>query len=135
MGVVAEELLGRARKGRVRKWMHRVSGIELVLAHLGIEQGVASTPEWDREVEASLSEVKLSEDQAALLKFVDQLVSISDADVLDATDRMVHLCGDPGSGKTEAIIQSALSTARGAGKVLILCPTGQLATAYRERLF
>ena len=46
---------------------------------------------------------------------------------------MLYLCGDPGSGKTEAIVQLALRIARGHGKVLVLCPTGQLVAGYMER--
>ena len=49
-------------------------------------------------------------------------------------NRWLHITGGPGTGKTEVIIHAAYRAAEAGCRVLILCPTGALAHAYRERL-
>jgi len=46
----------------------------------------------------------------------------------------MHITGIHGTGKTEAIIHAAYRAAETGCRVLILCPTGALAHAYKERL-
>ena len=48
--------------------------------------------------------------------------------------RWMHITGGPGTGKTEAIIHAAYRAAAAGARVLILCPTGALVHAYKERL-
>ena len=48
--------------------------------------------------------------------------------------RWMHITGGPGTGKTEAIIHAAYIAAETGCRVLILCPTGALVHAYKERL-
>ena len=132
--VVCQELTGRMRPARVRTFAHRVRALEQLLRHLGTPDGAADIPMWERKINIGLSEVRLSDCQRAFVDHVVGLCAIDDSNVLDASERMTHLCGDPGCGKTEAIIQLALRLAASHAKVLVLCPTGQLVTAYRERL-
>ena len=46
----------------------------------------------------------------------------------------MHIAGGPGTGKTEAIIHATYRAAEVGARILILCPTGALAHAYKERL-
>ena len=46
----------------------------------------------------------------------------------------MHVSGEPGAGKTEAVLYAAVQTAVGGGRVMVACPTGALVTTYRERL-
>ena len=48
--------------------------------------------------------------------------------------RFLYLCGEPGSGKSEVIVQAAIEAAKNGQNDLILCPTGCLVHSYRERL-
>ena len=131
-GVLGEELSRRVAPSRVHTCLLRINALELLLQHVGTEGGAASIPAWERRIDRRYGQFSPSPTQAAFMDYVADLVAVADAN--DCSDRMVHLSGDPGSGKTEAIIQRAMRLARGGAKVLILCPTGQLVTAYRERL-
>ena len=46
----------------------------------------------------------------------------------------MHITGGPGTGKTEFLIHAAYRAAESGCRVLLLCPTGALAHAYKERL-
>lgn len=46
----------------------------------------------------------------------------------------MHVTGGPGTGKTKMIIHAAYRAAADGWRVLILCPTGVLAQAYKKRL-
>ena len=48
--------------------------------------------------------------------------------------RWLYVCGKPGSGKSEVLIHAAVRAADTGANVLILCPTGALCCAYKERL-
>ena len=100
--IVADELAGRVSRCRVSTWLERTRAVDMLLIHLGTERGSASIPLWDRKATATLAEVTLSETQAEFSDHVMQQVELSDANVLDAGDRISSLSGDPGSGKTEA---------------------------------
>ena len=60
--------------------------------------------------------------------------------VRDANDRAgglsrwMHLAAGPGTGKSGVIIYAAYRAAASGCRVLILCPTGTLVHAYKERL-
>ena len=89
-------------------------------------------PAWDRRIDRHYGKFTPSPTQKEFMDYVCDVASVADAN--DCSQRMVHQSGDPGSGKMEAIIQLAFRLAKGGAKVLILCPTGQLVTAYQERL-
>ena len=46
----------------------------------------------------------------------------------------LFVTGDPGTGKTEVILQCALNATSDTTKVLIACPIGPLVAAYRKRI-
>ena len=131
-GIVAEDLRRRVSPGRVATFLYRAQALELLLEHVGTERGAQSIPAWDRRIDRCYARFKPSETQKEFIDYCSDLASISDGN--DCSDRMVYLSGDPGSGKTECIIQLAIRLAAGGAKVLILCPTGQLVTAYLQRL-
>ena len=134
ISVVTTELSCRVRPSRVLTFSYRVRALEELLSHLGTPPGAMDIPLWDLKISVGLSKPTLSSCQDAFVSHVVDLCSVADANEHDASHRMVHLCGDPGSGKTEAIIQLALRLGRNSANVLILCPTGQLVTTYRERI-
>ena len=55
-------------------------------------------------------------------------------DLAGGLTRWMHITGGPGTGKTEFLIHAAYRAAESGCRVLILCPTGALAHAYKERL-
>ena len=75
--------------------------------------------------------------QQLLIDTMEQMVTISDANdhhVASPLSRMIHVDGEPGNGKTEAIIYGSNAISQKHGKVLIGCPTGILVSSYRDRL-
>ena len=81
-----------------------------------------------------------SEDQAEVFGTVSRGVAVADADVpLDAEGREVHprmllVTGEPGAGKTEAVIGCAVAAAEKGERVLLACPIGALVDTYRQKL-
>ena len=79
--------------------------------------------------------MKWSDEQLEFLNIVAERINIRDSsDLAAGLDRWMHITGSPGTGKTEAIIHAAYRAAEVGARVLILCPTGALAHAYKERL-
>ena len=120
--IVAEDLRRRVSPGRVSTFLYRAQALELLLEHVGTERGAQSIPAWDRRIDRCYARFKPSETQKEFIDYCSDLASISDGN--DCSDRMVYLSGDPGSGKTECIIQLAIRLAAGGAKVLILVRRG-----------
>ena len=100
--MAAQDLVGRARDGRVATFCQRCAALELLLQHLGSVAGAETIPQWDLKISIGLSEVALSETQQEFVDYCVEQSSCDDANVADAAQRQVTLSGDPGSGKTEA---------------------------------
>ena len=79
--------------------------------------------------------MKWSDKQVEFLDSVAERINIRDSsDMAGGLSRWMHITGGPGTGKTEAIIHAAYRAAEAGARVLILCPTGALVHAYKERL-
>ena len=61
-------------------------------------------------------------------------IRVCDANSMREADRWLYLSGEPGSGKSEVIVHAAVEAASSGYNVLILCPTGALVHAYKDRL-
>ena len=62
------------------------------------------------------------------------LISVADANLVRETNRMLHVKGGPGTGKTEVIIAAAQQAIDNGCRVLIAGPIGLLVSLYRTRL-
>ena len=98
------------------------------------EQRGVKLRDWVRVHHVSLSERQWSEEQAETLRAIRDGLAVDDANAIRDSDRLLHLAGDPGSGKSEVIIHAAARAAEEGMYVNILCPTGALVHAYRDRL-
>ena len=103
---LGEELSRRVAPSRVGTCLFRVNALELLLQHVGTERGAASIPAWERRIDRRYGQFVPSPTQKAFMDYVADLCAVADAN--DCSDRMVHLYGDPGCGKTEASIQLAI---------------------------
>ena len=73
--------------------------------------------------------------QQEFLDAVADRINVRDSsEMAGGLSRWMHITGGPGTGKTEAIIHAAYRAAGVGARVLILCPTGALVHAYKERL-
>ena len=90
---------------------------------------------WTRVRDVTLRAMTWSAKQEELLAIVADRINIRDAsDLAGGLARWMHLTGGPGTGNTEVIIHAAYRAAAAGARVLILCPTGTLVHAYKERL-
>ena len=90
---------------------------------------------WRPPPRVTLRAINWSDNQQEFLDYVADRINIRDSsDMAAGLDRWMHLTGGPGTGKTEAIIHAAYRAAEVGARVLICCPTGALAHAYKERL-
>ena len=96
--IVSDELSCRVRGGRLRTFLERLSAIELLLSHFSTELGAATIPDWDRKSSFLPRQVALSQTQQEFVDYCLLKTKVDDANELDASNRMVHLSGDPGSG-------------------------------------
>ena len=94
-----------------------------------------SVEAWRRTRDVTLRPMTWSEKQDEFLAEVADRINIRDAsDMAGGLSRWMHITGGPGTGKTEVIIHAAYRAAEAGCRVLILCPTGALVHAYKERL-
>ena len=92
---------------------------------------------WNQCPSSAIDEsFPLSEDQQAAMDFFIKAVSISNAEEhFDRNSkRRLFISGEPGSGKSEVFVRYCAYGLKDQLRVLILCPTGQLVAAYRQRL-
>ena len=90
---------------------------------------------WQTPIKATLRPMTWSDKQQEFLDIVADRIHIRDSsDLAGGFSRWMHITGGPGTGKTEVIIHAAYRAAESGCRVLILCPTGALVHAYRERL-
>ena len=87
---------------------------------------------WNYVPVKPLVEPKWSEDQKTVLDAIDKRLEQDD----NESERWepLYLGGDPGTGKSEILVHAAHRAADAGMKVLLMCPTGTLVHAYRERL-
>ena len=116
--VVSHELSRRVAPSRVHTCIYRLRAVDLLLEALGTAPGTALIPMWNQRIETGLTEVDLSSEQQAFIDHVVEQTMVADSRAIDCSERMTHLCGDPGSGKTEAILRCAKTVCATGAKVL-----------------
>ncbi|CAE7241020.1 pif1, partial [Symbiodinium sp. CCMP2456] len=75
-----------------------------------------------------------SPEQQDVLNRISIGTNISDAASMEESNRILHVCGGPGTGKTEVVIAAARQALDDGCRVLIAGPIGLLVSMYRKRL-
>ena len=106
-----------------------------VLLNLSQTADVATAVwEWNHIPTRTVTEPTWSQDQKDVLKEVGDRLDRTDP-LFDApSPEPIYLGGDPGTRKSEVLVHSAIRAAYNGSRVLIMCPTGTLVHAYRERI-
>ena len=75
-----------------------------------------------------------SDDQQKVLADIEAMRDPEGDQPLNEAITPICLGGDLGTGKSEVLVHAAIDAANNGAKVLMMCPTGTLVHAYRERL-
>jgi len=108
-----------------------------LLRHLSRAEPVAvqaAVIDWNYVPTKTVREPPWSDDQIRALNAIGSRLDDDDPLHERAVDKPIYLGGDPGTGKSEILVHSAIRAAEDGKKVLIMCPTGTLVFAYRERI-
>ena len=127
------DLRMRVCDARVNTFLSRLDALSLLTNFL--RANPSSLEAWRHTRDVTLRPMTWSGKQQEFLDIVADRINIRDSsDMAAGLDRWMHITGGPGTGKTEAIIHATYRAAEIGARVLILCPTGALVHAYRERL-
>jgi len=127
------ELRMRVCDARVATFVSRLGALSVLTKFF--REHPLSLADWHKVEKVTLRPMTWSDAQSEFLKVVKEHVDVRDSsDMAAGLSRWMHITGGPGTGKTEAIIHAAYRAAETGCRVLILCPTGALVHAYKERL-
>jgi len=92
--------------------------------------------QWDLKERSTMPPRTWSTGQSKLLQLMSDGIKIDDANVYsdDPFSRFIFASGEPGAGKSEAVVYGAYAAAQAGAHVLIGCPTGVLVSGYLDRL-
>ncbi len=144
--MVADLKLCGLKKARLWTFTQRLNAIHLLLeAHAGRLRAfredlpavsMIDASQWDLKHRDTMPDRTWSEGQKRLLQLISEGVKIDDANVYSDNpfSRFIFASGEPGAGKSEAVVYAAYAAAQAGAHVLIGCPTGVLVSGYLDRL-
>jgi len=122
---------------RIKTFKSRLEAYKILMDHIDeadtMEKKKALVKRWDAKRVTKLEEKIWSATQKQVLDRVAQGIKVADANV-PPHSRFLFVTGGPGTGKTEAVLHSALGAAKSGCKVLIACPIGALVSVYKKRI-
>ena len=131
MGEMASELTLRGLgENRVENFKHRILGCAMVLRQVVLGQEDASL--WSAANPFRAPSRTWSPQQQQVLDAVKAGTSVTDANDLEVSSRVLQVTGGPGTGKTEVIIAAALAASDRGCRVLVGAPIGLLVSMYRR---
>ena len=101
------------------------------------EVSMIDASQWKLKSRPTMPVRTWSDGQGKLLKLMADSLQVDDANVSlcgDPLSRFVFASGEPGAGKSEAVVYAAHAAAEAGNNVLIGCPTGVLVSGYLDRL-
>ena len=131
---VAPELDNRVSRSRRETFTQRLYALACLYRFIeeNTDQRHVRVAEWNAMQKVELQERNWSEGQAQALETIRQGLLRSDAN--NDKQRYLYLSGEPGAGKSEVLVHAAVRAAEEGHRVMVLCPTGTLVHAYRDRL-
>ena len=130
--IVAELQLRGVDKNRRITFCARIRATALLLE--ATWRGDIDPASWSAKCPVRFPDRCWSPQQQQLLAAVTAVLDEDDANEFNANARNYFVTGCPGTGKTEVLIQCALTCAENNGRVLIACPTALLQDTYNMRM-
>ena len=126
--LVAIHLLLEAHAGRLRAYRQDLPEVSMI-----------DPSQWKLKSRATMPARIWSRGQAQLLKLIADSLQVEDANATFQSNetpfsRFIFASGEPGAGKSEAVVYAAYAAAEAGNNVLIGCPTGVLVSGYLDRL-
>ena len=117
---------------RIATFKARLNSCALLLN--AVYQKKADAAEWSARRIFDLPRRIWSREQQQVLDAIFEGTRIADAQAMRESNRLLHVRGGPGTGKTEVIIAAAQQAIEDGCRVLIAGPIGLLVSLYRTRL-
>ena len=130
MNEIADELTLRGLGfSRVDNFRHRTRACAMVLRQVVL--GDEDPTLWTNRNLFSRPARVWSPEQQEVLGIIDEGISVTDANELEVSQRILKVTGGPGTGKTEVVIEAALDASMNGSRVLVAAPVGLLVAMYR----
>ncbi|CAE7621665.1 Usp17lc [Symbiodinium sp. CCMP2592] len=117
---------------RIATFKARINASALLLQQ--VAQGREDPEAWSARRIFELPQRVWSREQQEVLDIIAKGTNMTDANEIKEANRLLHVKGGPGTGKTEVIIAAAQRALDDGCKVLIAGPIGLLVALYRTRL-
>ena len=117
---------------RINTFKARVHACTLLL--LQIYSGAEDPELWSARRVPAAPERQWSAEQRQVLDYIEQGIRVADAAEIQASNRILHVTGGPGTGKTEVVIAATRRALEDGCRVLVAGPIGLLVAMYRKRL-
>jgi len=117
---------------RIATFRARIHACTLLL--LSVRDGREDPAMWTARRVKLPPQRSWSPEQQDVLNKISMGTNISDATSMQESNRILHICGGPGTGKTEVVIAAAHQALDDGCRVLIAGPIGLLVSMYRKRL-
>ena len=114
---------------RVDTFRHRIRACARVLRE--VAQGLSDPSVWSARQIFRAPSRTWSPQQQLVLDAVERGTSLTDANDVALSERLLQVTGGPGTGKTEVVIAAALAAADRGCRVLVGAPVGLLVSTYR----
>ena len=115
---------------RVDNFRHRTRACAMVLRQVVL--GDEDPTLWsNRDLFARRVRI-WSQQQQEVLDIIEEGTNVTDANDLEVSQRILRVTGGPGTGKTEVVIEAALTASMNGSRVLVAAPVGLLVAMYRH---
>ena len=140
--MVKDLKLSGLREPRLWTFTQRLHANFLLLeVHAGRRHAVGpfasiNVSQWELKQRDTMPARIWSNGPQKLLHLIREGIKIDDANVYsdDPFSRFIFASGEPGAGKSEAVVYAAYEAAERGAHVLVGCPTGVLVSGYLDRL-
>ncbi|CAE7447453.1 unnamed protein product, partial [Symbiodinium sp. CCMP2456] len=117
---------------RINTFKARIHACTLLL--LEVYRGAENPELWSARRVPAAPRRQWSAEQQHVLSHIERGTRVADAAEIHESNRILHVTGGPGTGKTEVVIAATRRALQDGCRVLVAGPIGLLIAMYRQRL-